>query len=100
PLGVDLILILHSLWGVCAWVFFFAFLRGESNLVRAQVLLAAAFATPGEHFASIYMEGYIYRLHIVPAYIPPGHGLVYLTAVALARSGFFKRNIKAIRGVV
>ena len=26
-----------------------------------------------------------------PAYVPPGHGMVYLTAVALARSALFER---------
>jgi hypothetical protein len=37
------------------------------------------------------MGGYTYRFHNVPAYVPPGHGMVYLTAVALARSGLFQR---------
>jgi hypothetical protein len=90
----------QNLLGVFAWVFLLGFLHGESNLVRAQVLIAVAFATVGEHFASVYMEGYIYRFHNVPAYVPPGHGLVYLTAVALARSGLFKRNLKTITGMV
>jgi hypothetical protein len=99
-LDADSTLAFQNLLGVCAWVFLFGLLRGESGLVRAQVLVAVVFATVGEHFASPYMEGYIYRFHNVPAYIPPGHGMVYLTAVALARSGFFKRNLKAIRGMV
>jgi hypothetical protein len=54
-----------------------------------QVVIAVAFATAGEHFASIYMEGYTYRFGNVPLYVPPGHGMVYLTAVALARSRLF-----------
>src|SRR5574337_1836885 len=36
--------------------------------------------------------GYTYRFENVPAYVPPGHGMVYLTAVALARSGLFVRH--------
>lgn len=75
--------------GIIAWTFLFALLFGENKEVRTQVIIAVAFATAGEHFASIYMGGYTYRLENVPAYVPPGHGMVYLTAVALARSGFF-----------
>lgn len=99
-LDADSTLAFQDLLGVCAWVFLFALLRGESRLVQAQVLVAVAFATVGEHFASPYMEGYIYRFHNVPAYVPPGHGMVYLTAVALARSELFKRNLKAITAMV
>ena len=82
--------------GVCAWIFLLGLLLGECRFVRMQVMIAIAFATLGEHFASIYMQGYIYRFSNVPAYVPPGHGMVYLTAVALARSGFFLRYARQI----
>ena len=82
--------------GVIAWVFLLLMLKGEENLIRAQVLVAVAFATLGENFASLYMEGYIYRFHNLPAYIPPGHGMVYLTAVVLGRSGLFQNNARMI----
>ncbi len=75
--------------GVIAWVFLFGLLIGENREVRMQVIVAVAFATAGEHFASIFMGGYTYRFENVPLYVPPGHGMVYLTAVALARSRFF-----------
>ena len=82
--------------GVCGWVFLIGLLLGECKYVRMQVMIAVAFATIGEHFASVYMQGYIYRFHNVPAYVPPGHGMVYLTAVALGRSGFFQRHAREI----
>ena len=82
--------------GVCGWVFLFGLLLGESVETRIQVLIAVGFATIGEHFASPFMGGYTYRFHNVPAYVPPGHGMVYLTAVALARSGLFQRHARAI----
>ncbi|MBK8815422.1 MAG: hypothetical protein IPN42_07930 [Methylococcaceae bacterium] len=82
--------------GVCAWVFLIGLLLGETFEVRVQVSIAILFATAGEHFASPYMEGYIYRFHNVPTYVPPGHGMVYLTAVALARSGLFQRYAREI----
>jgi hypothetical protein len=86
--------------GVCAWVFLIGLLLGEPLEVRVQVGIAVMFATLGEHFASPYMEGYTYRFHNVPAYVPPGHGMVYLTAVALARSGLFQRYAREITKLV
>ena len=82
--------------GLIAWTFLFGLLWGENKEVRMQVIIAVAFATLGEHFASIYMQGYTYRFGNVPAYVPPGHGMVYLTAVALARSGFFLTHARKI----
>lgn len=78
------------------WIFLIAFLRGECKYVRTQVAVAVTFAVVGEYFASIYMKGYIYRFENVPAYVPAGHGLVYLTAVALGRSGLFLRHARRI----
>jgi hypothetical protein len=72
------------------------FLRGENREVRMQVLVAVAFTTIGEYVASVCMGGYIYRFENVPAYVPFGHGMVYLTSIALARSGLFLRHARAI----
>ena len=82
--------------GVIAWIFLIGLLVGENKEVRMQVVIAVAFASAGEYFASIYMEGYTYRFENVPLYVPPGHGMVYLTAVALARSRFFLMNAKIL----
>lgn len=82
--------------GVIAWIFLIGLLIGEKIEIRIQVVIAVAFATAGEHFASIYMGGYTYRLENVPLYVPPGHGMVYLTAVALARSGLFLKYARNI----
>ncbi|SDZ20369.1 hypothetical protein [Nitrosomonas sp. Nm58] len=89
-------LIIQNLLGVIAWIFLIGLLVGENKEIRIQVVIAVAFATAGEHFASVYMGGYTYRFENVPLYIPPGHGMVYLTAVALARSGFFLRYARKI----
>jgi hypothetical protein len=82
--------------GVCGWVFLTGLLLGENKEVRMQVVIAIIFATIGEHFASPFMGGYTYRFGNVPAYVPPGHGMVYLTAVALGRSGLFLRYARGI----
>jgi len=86
--------------GVCGWVFLIGLLLGENREVRMQVVIAVVFATIGEHFASPFMGGYTYRFGNVPAYVPPGHGMVYLTAVALARSGLFLRHAREIAAFV
>lgn len=82
------------------WLFLLGFLRGECKYVRTQVAVAVMFAVVGEYFASVYMKGYVYRFENVPAYVPAGHGLVYLTAVALGRSGFFQRHARRIAAFV
>lgn len=89
-------LLIQNILGVIAWIFLIALLVGENREIRVQVVIAVAFATAGEHFASIYMGGYTYRFENVPLYVPPGHGMVYLTAVALARSGFFLKYARKI----
>jgi hypothetical protein len=86
--------------GVSGWVFLIGLLLGENREVRMQVVIAVIFATIGEHFASPFMGGYTYRFGNVPAYVPPGHGMVYLTAVALARSGLFLRHAREITALV
>ncbi len=86
--------------GICGWLFLACLLSGENKEVRMQVGIAIIFATIGEHFASPYMGGYTYRFGNVPAYVPPGHGMVYLTAVALARSGLFLNHARTIATLV
>ena len=50
----------------------------------AQVLGVVAFATLAEFTGSILWGVYRYRLHNLPLFIPPAHGLVFLTGLALA----------------
>lgn len=82
--------------GVGGWISLIAILIGEDKYVRAQVFVAVAFATIGENFASIYMSGYTYRLENIPWFVPPGHGLVYLTAIVIGRCDIFLKHARAI----
>ena len=97
---VDASLERQYILGGIAFVSLLVMLLGEKREARIQVLVAVAFATWGEHFASIYMGGYTYRFENVPAYVPPGHGMVYLTAIAMARSGLFQRYARGITAFV
>jgi hypothetical protein len=54
--------------------------------VRAQTLGVVCFATIGELTGSLLWGVYHYRLHNLPLFVPPAHGLVYLAGLSLARS--------------
>jgi hypothetical protein len=74
--------------GAGTWLLLLALLRRETPLVRAQVAVVVAFATAVEYTCSPLLQVYVYRLHNVPAFVPPGHGLVYLCALATGRAAF------------
>jgi hypothetical protein len=56
----------------------------QSTKVRLQTLAVVAIATVGEVIGSLIWGLYSYRLENLPAFVPPGHGLVYLGGLALA----------------
>jgi hypothetical protein len=82
--------------GIVTWMVVAALLAGEVRAVRAQVLLVIVAATCVEYAASVGLGLYTYRLDNVPWFVPPGHGLVYLAAIALGRSRLFLEWRRAI----
>jgi hypothetical protein len=80
--------------GVATWVVLAVALRRVSPLVRAQTLVVVAFATAVEYVFSPTLHVYTYRFDNVPAYVPPGHGLVYLSAFALGHAVLVARRIR------
>lgn len=52
--------------------------------VRLQTLAVVGIATVGEVIGSLIWGLYGYRLENLPAFVPPGHGLVYLAGLSLA----------------
>jgi hypothetical protein len=99
-LWVPLVLLLDrgaGIWwqralGAGTWLLLLALLRRETPLVRAQVAVVVAFASAVEYTFSPLLEVYVYRLGNVPAFVPPGHGLVYLCALAIGRSAWLRRR--------
>ena len=61
-------------------------LRPLVPLARAQAVGVVLFATVGEVTGSLVWGVYHYRLHNLPLFIPPAHGLVFLSGVALSRN--------------
>ena len=93
-LGLDAggTLLRERLLGLATWVLLAALLHGEGRATRIQVGVVVAFATTIEYVFSGWLGVYVYRLHNVPAFVPPGHGLVYLCALAIGRSGWAHRH--------
>jgi hypothetical protein len=69
--------------GALTWLVLLAALRPLPALARAQALGVVLFATVGEVTGSLIWGVYTYRLHNLPLFIPPAHGLVYLSGLAL-----------------
>ena len=78
----------QRLLGVGTWLLLIALLWREDNKTRAQVGVVVAFATAVEYCFAGWLGVYTYRLHDVPWFVPPGHGLVYLGALAIGRSSY------------
>ena len=69
--------------GALTWLVLLAALKPLPALARAQALGVVAFATVGEVTGSLVWGVYHYRLHNLPLFIPPAHGIVYLSGLAL-----------------
>ena len=82
--------------GVVTWALLLVLLRGETRLVQLQTAIVIVFATLVEYTFSPFLEVYTYRFDNVPAFVPPGHGLVYLAAMCLGRSTFFRRHSREL----
>jgi hypothetical protein len=69
--------------GAVTWLVLLGALCPLAPLARAQALGVVVFATIGEVTGSLVWGVYSYRLHNLPLFIPPAHGLVYLSGLAL-----------------
>src|SRR3954451_19436011 len=87
----------QRLLGVGTWLLLVALLWREDNKTRAQVGVVVVFATAVEYCFAGWLGVYVYRLDLhgfngVPWFVPPGHGLVYLGALAIGRSSYVVRR--------
>jgi hypothetical protein len=74
------------------WLVLLAACRPLSAERRAQALLVVVVATCGEIVGSLIWGVYTYRLDNLPLFVPPGHGLVFLTGVRLSETRFLTRH--------
>jgi hypothetical protein len=88
----------QTLLGVLTAVLLVGLLTLQPAVVRWQTLGVVVIATVGEVVGSLIWGLYEYRLENLPAFVPPGHGLVYLAGLSLATlSG--RRTVLAIGSV-
>jgi hypothetical protein len=76
----------QRLIGAVTWLLLIVLVRREPRATQVQVATLVVLATLLEYSASPVLGLYTYRLHNVPAFVPPGHGLVYLAAVLVGHS--------------
>lgn len=82
--------------GGLTWLVLLGALCLATPLVRTQALVVVAFATVVEYTFSPGLEVYLYRFGNVPAYVPPGHGLVYLSAFALGHHPWVRARLRPL----
>jgi hypothetical protein len=78
--------------GAVTWALLLWWLSHETRLVRAQTGVVVAVAAVVELVFSGWLGVYVYRLEHVPAYVFPGHGLVYLAALTMGRLLVVRRH--------
>jgi len=80
--------------GALTWAVLIAAAWRLPPLQRAMAAGVVCFATVGEVTGSLIWGVYHYRLHNLPLFIPPAHGLVYLAGLAIATK--FQRQARTI----
>lgn len=88
------------LLGVVTWLVFLAALVPLTPEGRMRALLVVIAATCMEVLGSIVWGVYSYRLGNLPLFVPPGHGLVYLTGLSLTQTRLISRHQPAFLGLV
>src|SRR5437763_2483640 len=72
--------------GFTTWLVLLAALRPLPLERRVQTLLVVGVAACMGVVGSILWGVYTYRLHNLPLFVPPGHGLVYLAGISLSET--------------
>ena len=86
----------QHLLGLGTWLVLLAVLRVQDRATRVQVAVVVAFATVVELVFAGWLGVYVYRLDNVPAFVPPGHGLVYLAALSIGRSAWAHAHARVL----
>jgi hypothetical protein len=92
-LGVQMLL------AVCAWGFLAIAFVYLTPMERAQTSVVVVVATMAEVIGSVIWGIYSYRLGNLPLFVPPGHGLVYLTGLRLSQTRWPAARPRAFVGL-
>src|SRR5438874_8758941 len=80
--------------GALTWIALLVAARPLPVERRAQVAVVICAATVAELTGSILWGVYSYRLHNLPTFVPPAHGLVFMAGLSL--SGALRRHTRAL----
>ncbi len=83
----------------CTWLILLAACVPLSPEQRSRTAVVILVATVGEIIGSVVWGIYTYRLGNLPMFVPPGHGLVYLTGLRLADTRWAAANRRRFIGV-
>lgn len=95
-LAVDTQVYLHGqlLLGALTWCVLAIVARPLPAERRAQVAVVICAATVAELTGSILWGVYSYRLHNLPTFVPPAHGLVFMAGLSLSEA--LRRHARAL----
>lgn len=95
-LAVDTQVDLHAqlVLGALTWIVLVAAARPLPSERRAQVAVVICAATVAELTGSILWGVYSYRLHNLPTFVPPAHGLVFMAGLSLSEA--LRRHARAL----
>src|SRR5919198_1655882 len=82
--------------GIATCLLLLAAVRPLRRRERARVAAVVLIATGGEILGSLVLGLYAYRRGAIPAFVPPGHGLVYLAGYQLSRSRLVRAHARAV----
>jgi hypothetical protein len=88
------------LLGAATWLILLVSVAPLSREDRARALLVVVVASCAEVLGSIVLGAYTYRLDNLPAFVPPGHGLVYLAGLRISQSDPVRHHPRAFVGAV
>src|SRR3954447_2128923 len=88
------------LLGAATWLILIASCAPLNREDRARALMVVVVASCGELLGSIVLGAYTYRLDNLPAFVPPGHGLVFLARLRISQSAPVRRHRQAFLTVV
>ena len=88
------------LLGAATWLVLIAACAPLTPHGRSRVLLVVIVATGAELLGSIVLGAYTYRLENLPAFVPPGHGLVYLAGLRISQSALVRQHRRAFLNAV
>src|SRR4051794_23492399 len=83
------------LLGAATWLILLVSCASLEREDRARALLVVLVASCAEVLGSIVLGAYTYRLENLPAFVPPGHGLVFLAGLGISRSEPVRKHPRA-----